>query len=59
MHLSFNELHDDYGPIVRIGPKKVSIADANAITTIYGIGSKFLKVLSRTICFNKATHDSF
>jgi len=38
------KLHRKYGSIIRTGPNHVSIADASAIPTIYGIGSKFLKV---------------
>ncbi len=38
------EFHQKYGPIVRTGPKTVSIADPTTIPTMYGIGSNFLKV---------------
>lgn len=44
----FRQLHDEYGKIVRIGPNHVSIADPEAIKKIYGIGSSYLKVGSRT-----------
>ena len=43
----YRELHQKYGNIVRTGPNHVSISDASMIPTIYGIGSKFLKVGSR------------
>lgn len=38
------DLHEQYGPIVRTGPKTVSIADPSVIPTIYGINSAFIKV---------------
>lgn len=42
----YRKLHARYGPIVRVGPTHVSVADPAAIPVIYGIGSgaKFLKV---------------
>lgn len=40
----YRELHEKYGPIVRTGPATVDISDPAAITIIYGISSKFLKV---------------
>lgn len=36
-------LHRKFGPLVRLGPKLVSVDDPGAIKTIYGIGSKFPK----------------
>lgn len=36
-------LHRKFGPLVRLGPKLVSIDDPGALKTIYGIGSKFPK----------------
>lgn len=36
-------LHRKFGPLVRLGPKLVSIDDPSALKTIYGIGSKFPK----------------
>lgn len=36
-------LHQRYGPIVRISPDHYSIADPAAVKTIYGTGSKFTK----------------
>ncbi|CAK7201538.1 hypothetical protein SEUCBS139899_004244 [Sporothrix eucalyptigena] len=36
-------LHDRLGPIVRIAPNEVAIADPDAIKTIYGINSGFTK----------------
>lgn len=40
----YQQVHQDYGKIVRVGPNHVSVSDASAIPTIYGLGSKFLKV---------------
>lgn len=37
------QLHNQYGPIVRLGPNHYSISDAASIKTIYGTGSKFAK----------------
>jgi len=37
--------HKKYGKVVRIQPNHVSIADADAIQTIYGHGNGFLKAL--------------
>ncbi|OAP61609.1 hypothetical protein AYL99_03812 [Fonsecaea erecta] len=36
-------LHQQYGPLVRIAPDEVSVADPQAIKTIYGIKSGFTK----------------
>lgn len=37
------------GPIVRIAPNEYSIDDFDALKTIYGHGSSFIKVLSRHV----------
>jgi hypothetical protein len=42
--LNYRKIHQKYGPIVRVGPNEVSVADPNMIPVIYGIGSKFTKV---------------
>lgn len=39
-------LHEKYGQVVRIGPNSVSLADPEAIKTIYGLGTGYLKVKS-------------
>lgn len=36
-------LHAKYGPVVRIAPDEVSVADPEAIRKIYGAGNKFRK----------------
>ncbi|KAJ5629935.1 cytochrome P450 [Penicillium herquei] len=41
--LYYRKLHQRYGPIVRTGPNTVDISDPKALSTIYGINSKFLK----------------
>jgi hypothetical protein len=38
------ELHERYGPIVRIAPYEYSIDDIEAAKTIYGHGNAFVKV---------------
>lgn len=38
------KLHAKHGPIVRISPNEVAIADPNAIKIIYGHKSGFTKV---------------
>ena len=40
----YYELHQKYGPLVRTAPAVVSISDPGAISTIYGIGTKYYKV---------------
>lgn len=40
-HLDY---HRKYGPLVRLGPNHVSVADSQYIPLIYGIASKFYKV---------------
>ena len=47
-HTYFNRLHERYGAVVRVAPDKVSVADPDALSVIYGIGTNFLKVESRT-----------
>lgn len=37
------QLHEKYGPLVRIGPKHVSFSDGSLIPEVYGIRSKFWK----------------
>jgi benzoate 4-monooxygenase len=42
-YLSVDEAHKKYGKLVRIQPDHISIADDDAINTIYGHGNGFLK----------------
>lgn len=39
------DLHRQYGHIVRLGPKMVSIDDPAEISRVYGIDGKFVKVI--------------
>ncbi|KAK5455820.1 hypothetical protein LTS15_005137 [Exophiala xenobiotica] len=41
--LAHIKYHEKYGPLVRVGPNHVSFSDANVITQIYGITTKFYK----------------
>lgn len=43
--MEYRRLHSQYGHIVRTGPKHVSVSDPDMIPVIYGIGSKFKKVV--------------
>lgn len=38
-----DRLHEEYGPIVRIGPNEVHLADVEHYDTIYHVGSKYNK----------------
>jgi hypothetical protein len=40
----YRKLHQQYGPIVRVGPNHVAVSDPSTIPVIYGLGSKFMKV---------------
>jgi hypothetical protein len=42
-HIVSRRIHARYGPIVRVGPSVVSVAEPAAIKTIYGVGTKFFK----------------
>lgn len=37
------QLHEKYGPVVRIAPDHYSIRDRSAVRTVYGKGSRFAK----------------
>lgn len=43
-HRTAIELHRKYGPLVRIGPNHVSVADSKEIANIYGLKTGFTKV---------------
>jgi benzoate 4-monooxygenase len=51
---SVDEAHNKYGPLVRIQPHHVSIADADAINAIYGHGNGFLKRCAGRFSFPNA-----
>lgn len=38
------KLHSQHGPVVRLGPKTVSVTDPDLIKTIYSVRGTFLKV---------------
>lgn len=42
-YLTIDEAHKKYGKLVRISPTQVSIADDEAILSVYGHGNGFLK----------------
>lgn len=44
MHRENVRVHEDYGPIVRIGPNHVSVSDPESMQTIYGIKNVYRKV---------------
>lgn len=50
MHRENIRVHEDYGPIVRIGPNHVSLADPKSMRLIYGVQNVFRKV-----CFLSTT----
>ncbi|KUI65981.1 Pisatin demethylase [Cytospora mali] len=43
MHIENIRLHEDYGPIVRIGPNHVSVSDPQSMRAIYGVQNVFPK----------------
>lgn len=42
--LTHIKLHEKYGPLVRLGPRTVSVGNAEAIKTIYALNAGFVKV---------------
>lgn len=52
--LAVDEAHKKKGKLVRIAPRHVSIADDNAIQSVYGHGNGFLKAYVLTICFGES-----
>lgn len=44
MHRQNMRVHEDYGPIVRIGPNHVSVSDPESARVIYGVQTVFRKV---------------
>jgi hypothetical protein len=48
-HERYQNLHDQYGPIVRTAPNAVDVSDPAIIPVIYGINTKFLKVIEMSI----------
>ena len=50
LHETNIKLHQEYGPLVRLAPNVVSVADPDAIRIIYGLNSGFTKVTFRFEC---------
>lgn len=42
-HLDAIELHEQYGPVVRVGPNHVSFSDPEALSVVYSISTNFEK----------------
>lgn len=53
-HIKIKELHEKYGPVVRIGPNTLDFDIPELIKTIYGTDGKWRKVRS----FTSPCHDS-
>ncbi|EAU31616.1 predicted protein [Aspergillus terreus NIH2624] len=49
MHRENVRVHEDYGPIVRIGPNHVSVADAPSMRAIYGVQNSAFYPLAEAI----------
>lgn len=45
----YPRIHDRYGKIVRTAPNVISVADIDMIPVIYGIGSKYQKVVDSQV----------
>ncbi|KAL3482853.1 cytochrome P450 [Aspergillus germanicus] len=43
MHRKIIEVHEKYGPLVRLGPHEISTADIDSLRIIYGAGNDFRK----------------
>ncbi|OJZ84538.1 hypothetical protein ASPFODRAFT_48592 [Aspergillus luchuensis CBS 106.47] len=50
-HEDLYRLHQRYGPVVRIGPQRVSILDARALEPIYGFHANVQKAKSYTMFY--------
>lgn len=57
MHRENVRVHEDYGPIVRIGPNHVSVADPESMQTIYGVKNVFPKVYTLIHLVKKKSYD--
>lgn len=51
-YLSVDQAHKKHGKLVRIAPRHISIADDNAIQSVYGHGNGFLKAYVRPRSWN-------
>lgn len=43
-HIKVKELHEQYGPVVRLGPNTLDLDYPELIKTMYGADNKWLKV---------------
>lgn len=51
-------LHEELGPLVRIGPKHVSVASPESVSVIYGSNSQYKKVSKRGAISTRVNLDS-
>ena len=58
-HRLIQTLHAQYGPVVRIGPDELSIADPEAVKQIYSGGSRFQKSYWYSVIQGKRKFDLF
>ena len=42
-HIFWRELHAEHGPIVRVGPNRVTFSDPDLLSTVFGAGSTYPK----------------
>lgn len=58
-HVKIKELHEKYGPVVRIGPNTLDFDIPELIKTFYGTDGKWKKVRSFSFFFlTSSWHDS-
>lgn len=48
----FQDLHQNYGNVVRVGPNHVAISDPAYLPIIYGTNNRFLKVILKSSPFS-------
>ena len=53
MHRLYPRLHEKYGKLVRVGPSEVSVADLDAIQTIYGMAAFHLKLFVKALTLQR------
>ncbi len=56
-HITFRELHERHGDVVRVAPNVLSFGDPNAIADIYGLNKGYTKVSSGNLCANFPMYD--
>ncbi|KAG9724878.1 cytochrome P450 family protein, partial [Aureobasidium melanogenum] len=59
LHRELIRLHELHGPLVRVAPKEVSVADLDGIKMIYGAGSQFHKSDWYSVLKGRRTFDPF